>query len=335
MTTVRSVDEQGYREAADALGIALPVEQLPVWQAYEATIPGREPWGYVLIEEDGEPVAVAAFMDYETHGYHYLRAHHGPAWAQEPTYAQEQAAIKALVDHVRSTDKKVAFIRCAVSEPYESTHAVLSTLPYDTTVVVDTTGDEEQILSRFKTRGRRDVRKSLRECPLATADETEQATRDFSEYYDVMVETGERDGFAPAPKEDYRSLLEILGPEHARLFAARDDEGRLKHWAIDILNAPRATHLYGAMANDAMRTLGTEKLIFAEMLELNGLGVEAFDLMGIGSDFQPALRGLNTFKTKFAKEATRVAPDRDIPVKKGFYRALTGLQNVRRKLRSR
>lgn len=335
MTTVRSVDEQGYLEAAQALGLSLPVEQLPVWQAYEATIPGREPWGYVVFEEDGEPVAVAAFMDYETHGYHYLRSHHGPVWASEPTFAQEQAAIKALADHVRKTDKNVAFIRCAVSEPYESTHAVLSTLPYDQTVVADITGGDDAIISRFKTRGRRDVRKSIRECPLVLADETDKAVEDFSEYYPVMAETGERDGFTPAPMEDYRRLLEVLGRDHARLFAGRDDEGNVRVWSIVTIGDDHATRLYGAMSTDAMRMHATDRLAYFEMCALGAEGVENYDFMGIGSDFQPALMGLNTFKTKFAKEVTHVAPDRDVPVKKGFYNALTGLQSVRQKLRNR
>ena len=39
------------------------------------------------------------------------------------------------------------------------------------------------------------------------------------------------------------------------------------------------------------------------------------------------------FKTKFAKEVTVVAPDRDLPVKRGFYNALQSLQSVRRSRR--
>ena len=68
----------------------------------------------------------------------------------------------------------------------------------------------------MKPRGRRDVRKALRECTLSFSDETERALASFEEYYEVMVETGARDGFSPAPIEDYRSMLRVLGPEHCR-----------------------------------------------------------------------------------------------------------------------
>ena len=55
--------------------------------------------------------------------------------------------------------------------------------------------------------------------------------------------------------------------------------------------------------------------------------------MGIGNDFAPSLKSLNGFKTKFSENIVQVAAGRDIPVKKAFYRSLTLLQSLRRKLR--
>ena len=55
------------------------------------------------------------------------------------------------------------------------------------------------------------MRKSLRECPAEVADETDKALTDFSEYYDVMVETGQRDGFTPAPMSDYSDMIGAFG----------------------------------------------------------------------------------------------------------------------------
>ena len=59
-------------------------------------------------------------------------------------------------------------------------------------------------------------------------------------------------------------------------------------------------------------------------------GVLDYDMMGIGNDFAPSLMGLNEFKTKFAKNGiVDVAPDRDLPLKKGFYGALKALKKLR------
>ena len=93
------------------------------------------------------------------------------------------------------------------------------------------------------------------------------------------------------------------------------------------------THFY--VQNEVSRELlATDRLFYFECCELARLGCTSYDLMGIGSDFSPSLLGLNTFKTKFAKDGERpVAPDRDLPVRRAFYRTLVGVRDVRDRLR--
>ncbi|MCI1665111.1 MAG: GNAT family N-acetyltransferase [Atopobiaceae bacterium] len=312
--------------AAD-LGITLPIEQTHAWMDYEATIPGRTPWGAVALERDGATLAVAAFADYETHGYHFLRSHHGPAWATVPTEVDEREAMEAILSYVRSKDPRIAFIRLSVMADLDICRPTLSSIPYDHTVIIDLAGGADEIMSRMKPRGRRDVRKALRESPAECADETEEASASFEEYYDVMRETGERDGFVPAPISDYEDMLRILGPDHARVFAGRVD-GRVVTWSIVTIYGGRAVRYYGASRNDTMRSHVTDKLVYTECDELSRRGCADYDMMAIGSDFSPKLMGLNEFKTKFTKEVTEVAPDRDLPVKSGFYGILAKAKSV-------
>ncbi|OZG60040.1 peptidoglycan bridge formation protein FemAB [Bifidobacterium myosotis] len=331
MITLDKVDGLTLEAEAAKAGITLPIEQTKVWSDFQADIDGRTPWGDFLIRRDGSVVAVISFTDYETHGYHYLRSVHGPAWAAKPTEAEEREVIEAIAAMVRRADGKVAFLR--IDTWFEAgTHPVLSTVPYDFTVVIDVTGGDEAILGRMKRRGRRDVRKSLRECPAEVADETAQALDDFSEYYDVMVETGERDGFRPAPMSDYSDMIKALGAEHCRVFAARI-EGRVVAWSIVTVNGTRAVRYYAGMRNEVMRLHVTDKLLYSECCILGAQGITDYDLMGIGSDFAPSLKGLNEFKTKFTEEVTPVPPARDVPIKKAFYWALTTAQSLRKALR--
>lgn len=332
---VTDIDEPTYLGTAQKLGVCLPIEQTPVWAAYEATVPGKTPWGYLSFERDGEPVAVMSLVDYQTHGYHFLRAHHGPVWAFKPSDDDERELLCALKAHVRKRDPKVLFCRLGVLHDLDCCRPTLSTLPYDSTVVVDLAGGDDQILARMKARGRRDVRKALRESPITCRDESAQGAKDFSEYYAVMTETGERDGFTPAPQTDFEAMLRILGPEHARLYAGRLDDGTLACWAIDTISGPEAVHYYAAMRTDQMRNFVVDKLIYFEMCDLARLGCTSFDLMAVGSDFQPALRGLNTFKCKFANDIVPVAPDRDLPVNGPAYALLTGIKDVRGRIRER
>ena len=139
-------------------------------------------------------MAFLSTFDYLTHGYHYLRAVHGPVWVSEPTADDEQELLDALADFAH---------RLSIHADLPCCRPTLSTIPYNQTVIMDLTGGDEAILQRMKTRGRRDVRKALRESPATYADETDLATASFDEYYDVMIETAERDGFTPAPKANY------------------------------------------------------------------------------------------------------------------------------------
>lgn len=334
MITIEQTDFTNFEQVAQELGVVLPIEQTQVWSAFQADIEGRTPWQCLLVKRDGNTVALLSLIDFATHGYHYLRSMHGPVWVDgKPSEAEEREVVAAIVAYARGADKNVAFLR--LDTWYEAgTFPVLSTIPYNETVIVDLTGGDEQILARMKKRGRRDVRKSLRESPAECADETEIAVRDFSPFYEVMVETAQRDGFAPAPMSDYTDMIEALGPEHCRVFAARID-GRVVAWSIVTVNGVHAVYYYASMRTEVMRQQVPDKLLYTICCTLGKRGCTQIDLMGIGNDFAPSLSSLNTFKTKFAEETVQVAPARDVPVKKTFYAMLRTLQSVRRKLRKR
>ena len=79
-----------------------------------------------------------------------------------------------------------------------------------------------------------------------------------------------------------------------------------------------------------MRQHVTDKLVYFECCDLGAnRGCADYDMMAIGSDFSPKLKGLNEFKTKFTKEVTAVAPDRDLPVRPLMYKALVTAKRLR------
>lgn len=331
MITIERVTPQTLEKEAAANGIDLPIEQTAVWADFQSGVAGRAPWGSLLIRDNDTLVAVISLIDMETHGYHYLRSVHGPAWKTKPSEAQEQAVIQALADFVRLHDKHVVFLRIDTWTD-KGTYPVLSTVPYNETVVLDITGGDEALLARMKKRGRRDVRKALRESPAEVADETAQATQDFADYYAVMVETAKRDGFTAAPMSDYTDMIKALGPDHCRVFAARID-GKVVAWTIVTTHGKTAVYYYASMLTSVRRQHVPDKLLYFAACTLGQEGYEKFDLMGIGNDFAPSLKSLNDFKTKFAPDTVMIAAGRDIPIKKGFYTMLRMVQNVRHALK--
>lgn len=331
MITIERVSPQTMEREADANGIELPIEQTSVWADFQAGVEGRAPWGCLVIRDDNAVVAVISLIDMETHGYHYLRAMHGPVWKTKPDERLEQAVIAELVDFVKSHDRHVVFLRIDTWSD-RNTYPVLSTVPYNETVVLDITGGDEELLARMKKRGRRDVRKALRESPATCADETAIATKDFTDYYAVMVETAKRDGFMPAPMSDYTDMIKALGPEHCRVFGARID-GKVVAWTIVTLQGRTGVYYYASMLTSVKRQHVPDKLLYTVACELGQMGYEKLDLMGIGNDFAPSLKSLNEFKTKFSDTTTTIAAGRDVPIKKTFYKSLRLLQDVRRALR--
>ncbi|NEG70079.1 GNAT family N-acetyltransferase [Bifidobacterium sp. BRDM6] len=335
MMVIERVTPATMEQKAAEAGIELPIEQTAVWADFQSGIPGRKPWGSLLIRDNangGDVVAVISLIDMETHGYHYLRSIHGPSWASRPTQEQENDAVQALLKFVRIHDKQVAFLRIDTWHDDDDQYPVLSTVPYSETVVLDLEGGEDGILSRMKSRGRRDVRKALRECPADIADETAQATQDFTDYYHVMVETSQRDGFNPAPMSDYTDMIKALGPDHCRVFAARIDD-KVVAWSIVAMHGKTAVYYYASMLSAVRRLHVPDKLLFTVACMLGEQGLEKLDLMGIGNDFAPSLKPLNEFKTKFTKETTAVAAGHDFPIKKTLYRSLVLMKDLRARLR--
>ena len=104
-------------------------------------------------------------------------------------------------------------------------------------------------------------------------------------------------------------------------------------WSIVTVEGSYAVHYYAAMRDTTMLIHVTDRLLYAECCMLGSQGITDYDLMGIGSDFAPSLKGLNAFKTKFTETITPVTPARDVPLKKVFYKTLQAVQGVRRAFR--
>ena len=104
-------------------------------------------------------------------------------------------------------------------------------------------------------------------------------------------------------------------------------------WSIVTINGDHAVYYYACMRTEIMRQHVPDKLIYVVCCALGEQGCTVLDLMGIGNDFAPSLKSLNGFKTKFSENIVQVSAGRDVPIKKAFYRSLTLLQSLRRKLR--
>ena len=209
---------------------SLPIEQACVWEAFEKS-QGHGVWGRYAWCEDDTKVAFITLYKYAVRGVHYLWAKWGPTWVKEATPEREAALRADLLREIKKRDKSVVFVRLHAIYQHPDLVMPLQTISYDRTVVIDTSGKtEEAILAAMPKSGKRSIRSGLKKGKaegITFHEDTANATDVIDEYYAVMEETAERDGFRPHPKAYYMSLLTTLGPKHARIFSMRDADGAI------------------------------------------------------------------------------------------------------------
>lgn len=327
---VRRVTPEQYERAVQIADLDLPVEQTRSWARLDSVTDGRAEGAYFVARRKADTVAVLYAAKMKSSGVQYLWARNGPVWVNEPTPEEEDELLIALRSTVRREFPLAAFLRLHARPEAVGTRPIISTITFDATVVLDLEGDDDEVLSKFKSRGRRDVRKAIRESSLEISDETEQAIADFTPYYAVMKETAERDGFFPPEKRYFESVLDALGKDHAMLVAARDGY-ELGAWSLLTMSDGGGQRMYAATNELGLRQRANDLMVYREALLLRDRGCKTFDLMGIGSDLSPSLLSLNEFKTKFSEEIKAVRPARDL----ALHRSVTSLLGVRRDLREK
>lgn len=316
------MDDEAFVAAAADASIDLPLEQTPDWDSFDVAADGRTPWAKLVWLVDEQPRAFLALTKMKGRGFSYLWGKHGPVWTQpEPTYTEERAMRAELRTFIRKADRTIAFVRLHSVHRSDDLSELLQSVTYDRTIVLDLTKDEDQLLAEMKKRGRRDVRKALRDESMVAADETGRALEVFPELYQLLIETGERDSFGISPRATYEQMLSALGPEHCRLYTVRRD-GRPLCWGIVTTTATQATYYYAASSAEGRKALAPDLLVWSMTCMLRERGVKSFDMMGIDSERAPQLSGVRGFKTKFTEEIKDVPGAWDYPIYKTFYRGL-------------
>ena len=304
--------------------VALPIEQSASLEAFERS-QGRRLWGRYEWSEDGRPCAVISLYEYSLRGAHYLWARHGPVWLREQTPERARHFREDLIAEVRRRGHDIVFVRLSAQYSAPDLHELLQSITYDRTIVVDTSGgDEDSVLAGMTTDGRRAVRRARARMEAGGGEVVEETGLDregFREYYAILEATALRDGFRPHPEHVYTDLLTTLGPDHARLFGVRV-KGRLVCWDLVLVNDRRACAYYGASADASREVLGPDALDFAVAVRLAHEGVTGFDLMGSHSPRVPELYSVGRYKRRFATHYTVVDGAWDLATRPALYNAL-------------
>jgi peptidoglycan pentaglycine glycine transferase (the first glycine) len=202
------------------------------------------------------------------------------------------------------------------------------------TLLVDLTGDEEQVLARMKQKTRYNIRLALKKGIVV------RSSADIDAFYRLMQVTGGRDSFGVHSLSYYRKAYELFHPRGACELLMAEFKGEPLAGLMAFANGRRAWYFYGASANEHRERMPTYLLQWEAMRWARGLGCEIYDMWGVPDEKHETLEanfvkrgdglwGVYRFKRGFGGRLSRAAGPWDRvyhPSLFGVYRWWMGLR---------
>ena len=263
----------------------------------------------VLFERGGRPVAAISFL---------RRATPVPGWGvgyvpKGPVVdSREEDVWPVILAHVARIAKDTRCIFVKIDPDVRASRTDIrramrgagfkpsrQQVQYPSTMIVDTDGPDEVLLSRMKATWRRYIRKAERDGVTVrlSAD-----TSDVTRFMDVYRETAKRDGFILRPDSYYAEGLGLLRPSgRASLWLAERDR-ELLAGAVILSHGTRAWYLWGATSKRGLETHAMYRLQWEALRSARDTGCTSYDMWGapdvLGDETDP-LKGVAYFKAGF------------------------------------
>ena len=194
----------------------------------------------------------------------------------------------------------MAIFRNCRRRPYLLRDASAEIQPVST-VVIDLSVSEDELLSGMKQKTRYNVRLAEKK----GVEVTEGDESDLDAWYDLYIETAERDRIALHEREYYRMLFEMCRDRRGedvdcRLLLAKT-EGQLLAGIWVFIYGSSATYLYGASSNEKRNLMPAYALQWTAMRLAKDAGCTRYVSFGIPSTDDPShpMHGLYRMKTGF------------------------------------
>ncbi|MBR3322532.1 peptidoglycan bridge formation glycyltransferase FemA/FemB family protein [Candidatus Saccharibacteria bacterium] len=200
----------------------------------------------------------------------------------------------------------------------------------ENTVMLDMSKSDDELMADMRRQTRYEVRRSAKLGIKVSYDTSEKA---FDEFYDLQLETAERQGFIQSPRKIVQAQREVYG-DKARIYTAELDGKKLCQGLI-IFAAPEAIYHEAASTLDGRKYPGAYALQWQVIQDAKKLGMKRYNLFGIAPPNSPNHRfaGVTTFKTGFGGEQITYMPAQDIVVNKFRYKLVSALEKARKKKR--
>jgi len=191
--------------------------------------------------------------------------------------------------------------------------APLDLVPKET-LVIDVDKSPESILAAMKPKGRYNIgiaQRSAVETRIASATET--LSESVNQFYTVLCDAGERDGFDVEPLKFFEQLASVLVSAGLAKFLFAEHEGDLLSAMLLITFGNRATYLYGGVSNYKRNLMGGYALQWAAIQAARASGCKFYDLYGFNTFCAPDHRygRFSQFKSRFGGEVVKTIGAQD------------------------
>ncbi len=195
------------------------------------------------------------------------------------------------------------------------------------TVIIDLTQSEEKILADMKQKGRYNIK--LAEKKGVTVKESKSA----DEFYRILEETTQRDGFTPHDRGFYQKMIDALEPKGmAKLYVA-EYEGKVIAGLLATFYGDTATYYYGASSNEYRNVMAPYLLQWHAIQEAKKADYKNYDFLGIapvGAKNHP-WQGVTDFKLKFGGKVVNYVKAKEFVFKPFWYWVIRIVKMIRRR----
>lgn len=145
-----------------------------------------------------------------------------------------------------------------------------------TSLVVDISGPEADILAAMKQKTRYNIRLAEKK----GVNVRQGSAADVSTFYQLAQVTATRDGFGVHSLEYYQAAFELFGPERCALLLA-EFEGQPLAALMAFCQGEQAYYFYGASSNEQRHLMAPYLLQWEAICWARGRGCTRYDLWGI------------------------------------------------------
>lgn len=260
---------------------------------------------YVYLEENKQIIAAMSVIGIKnTNGKHFLYAPRGPVCDFKDTKLVE-ALIKEAeplkdkydafllrMDPELNFDEKLVYDYRKLGYDFRSvgldTHSF--TQPRYNMIIDLTSRDEDGIFESFSSKGRYNVRKSIRS-GIKTVNKTDEESLDI--FYELTKIMAERQEIGHRPKDYYERLIKYLGGE---IFVSYFEDKPLSA-SLLIPYGKKVYYLYAASSNEMRNKMPNYNMIWEE---IKWTVANGYDYLDLGGTFSLDTNdGLYRFKQAF------------------------------------